>query len=367
MGYRLIPWLCMSMVLCGGRSYCYDNTPSPVDNETRIYSKIIAGGVISGVIVANLLSRYTNIADNASSCRNGNTGGSENAQHIASGKNLRGDARDEANLWDYEDLPQELQTIVMHHARPDLAQAYGFTAPNWLILYGPPGTGKTTMAKSVASLLGGYQETLAASDVLSRWVGATEQTVRDTLHRLVTSARACPERRACLIIDECEFLFPSQETSGGGMSDVSRNVVATFHDFLENEVPQDVTIHVIGTTNRLESIEASTRRDGRCTKVHINGVTQAQRAKVMQKQLSSVEQNVLDFSNDIFRDQNSQIRAQLLSAASGLNPAEISAVIDEVRRHAFQQACANATVCRITVSDLVNAFLARQRNNTVHA
>lgn len=162
-------------------------------------------------------------------------------------------------LWDdiggLEDIKQTLQESVEGALLyPELYQQAGAKAPRGILLWGPPGTGKTLLAKAVASQARSNFIAVNGSELLSRWVGATEQAVRD----LFSKARhAAP----CVIfIDEIDTLAPARGVQGdAGTSD---RVVGQL--LMELDGLQELTnVLLIGATNRPEALDAALLRAGR--------------------------------------------------------------------------------------------------------
>src|SRR5436309_102382 len=60
--------------------------------------------------------------------------------------------------------------------------------PRGIVLYGPPGTGKTLLAKAVATEAEANFISVRGSEFLSKWVGESERTVRETFRKVKTAA-----------------------------------------------------------------------------------------------------------------------------------------------------------------------------------
>ena len=73
-----------------------------------------------------------------------------------------------------------------------------------LCLYGPPGTGKTAYAHYLAAQCELNVAEYRASDLLSSWVGGTEQNIRAMF-------RDCNNDKTLLFLDEADSLFRSRE------------------------------------------------------------------------------------------------------------------------------------------------------------
>ena len=69
---------------------------------------------------------------------------------------------------------------------------------------GPPGSGKTITAEAIANELGIQMRRIGPSDLLSKWVGETEQQIRELF-------KDAEKKKYLLFIDEAEGLFASRE------------------------------------------------------------------------------------------------------------------------------------------------------------
>lgn len=75
-----------------------------------------------------------------------------------------------------------------------------------LLMYGPPGTGKTEFAKFAALEIGRPLLCKRGSDLLSMWVGGTEQNIREAF-------REAEEEGAILFIDEADGLIAERSNA----------------------------------------------------------------------------------------------------------------------------------------------------------
>lgn len=58
--------------------------------------------------------------------------------------------------------------------------------PSGILLYGPPGCGKTMLAGVVAKECSLNFISIKGPELLNKYIGASEQAVRDLFHRLVS-------------------------------------------------------------------------------------------------------------------------------------------------------------------------------------
>jgi transitional endoplasmic reticulum ATPase len=138
---------------------------------------------------------------------------------------------------------------------PELYTSTGAQAPRGILLWGPPGTGKTLLAKAVAAQARANFIAVNGPELLSRWVGAAEQAVRE----LFTKAR---QASPCVIfIDEIDTLAPArgQFVGDSGVSDRVVGQLLTELDGIQGA--QDILL--IGATNRPNTLDAALLRAGR--------------------------------------------------------------------------------------------------------
>jgi transitional endoplasmic reticulum ATPase len=126
-----------------------------------------------------------------------------------------------------------------------LAQGIGRCGSARLLLYGAPGTGKTAYAKALAQLLDKPLLEKRASDLLSPWVGETEQ-------RIDRAFEAAIADDAILFIDEADSLLASREHA------VRNWEVTQVNELLEQL--SDFEGIVVLATNRLDALDDAVMR-----------------------------------------------------------------------------------------------------------
>jgi len=138
---------------------------------------------------------------------------------------------------------------------PDLYAKTGAKAPRGILLWGPPGTGKTLLAKAVASQARANFIAVNGPELLSRWVGAAEQEVRE-LFRKARQAAPC-----VVFIDEIDTLAPIRGKFQGD-SGVSDRVVGQLLTELDG-LQECLNVLLIGATNRPDALDPALLRAGR--------------------------------------------------------------------------------------------------------
>lgn len=138
---------------------------------------------------------------------------------------------------------------------PELYQRTGAKAPRGILLWGPPGTGKTLLAKAVASQARANFIAVNGPELLSQWVGASEQAVRELFSKARQSA-------PCVVfVDEIDTLAPARGSFSGD-SGVSDRVVGQLLTELDG-LQGCSNVLLIGATNRPEVLDPALLRAGR--------------------------------------------------------------------------------------------------------
>ncbi len=138
---------------------------------------------------------------------------------------------------------------------PELYRQTRARAPRGILLWGPPGTGKTLLARAIAAQGRANFIAVNGPELLSRWVGAAEQAVRELF------AKARQASPCVVFIDEIDTLAPARGRFVGdsGVSDRVVGQLLTELDGLE-EAPG---LLLIGATNRPDALDPALLRAGR--------------------------------------------------------------------------------------------------------
>ncbi len=149
-------------------------------------------------------------------------------------------------------LQESVEGALLH---PQLYLQTKAQAPKGILLWGPPGTGKTLLAKAVASQARANFIGINGPELLSKWVGASEQAVRELF------AKARQAAPCVVFIDEIDTLAPARGRYSGdsGVSDRVVGQILTELDGLQT----GATILVIGATNRPDALDPALLRAGR--------------------------------------------------------------------------------------------------------
>ena len=126
--------------------------------------------------------------------------------------------------------------------------------PRGMIFWGPPGTGKTLFAKAMATVIGAAITIVSGPELKSRWVGESEERLRQVFHRARASAPSI------IVFDELDSFASARGTyTGSGVEHSMVNQLLTEMDGFH----ADELVFVVGTTNFVEAIDPALLRPGR--------------------------------------------------------------------------------------------------------
>ena len=125
-----------------------------------------------------------------------------------------------------------------------------------LLLYGYPGCGKTLLASAVAGECGLNFISVKGPEILNKYIGASEKSVRDLFER-AQSARPC-----ILFFDEFDSIAPKRGHDSTGVTDRVVNQLLTQMDGAEGLSG----VYVLAATSRPDLIDPALLRPGRLDK-----------------------------------------------------------------------------------------------------
>ncbi|KZP11758.1 AAA-domain-containing protein [Athelia psychrophila] len=125
-----------------------------------------------------------------------------------------------------------------------------------LLLYGYPGCGKTLLASAVAKECGLNFISVKGPEILNKYIGASEKTVRDLFER-ASAAKPC-----VLFFDEFDSIAPKRGHDSTGVTDRVVNQMLTQMDGAEGLDG----VYVLAATSRPDLIDSALLRPGRLDK-----------------------------------------------------------------------------------------------------
>jgi cell division protease FtsH len=164
--------------------------------------------------------------------------------------------------------------------------------PRGMIFWGPPGTGKTLFAKAMATAIGAAITVVSGPELKSKWVGESEENLRQIFHRARQSAPSI------IVFDEMDSFAAARGTyTGSGVEHSMVNQLLTEMDGFHREE----LVFVVGTTNFVEILDPALLRPGRFEfHLYIPYPDSADRAEILrlydQKMKLQMTPETLDFA-----------------------------------------------------------------------
>lgn len=223
---------------------------------------------------------------------------------------------------------------------PDLYARTGAKAPRGILLWGPPGTGKTLLAKAVASQARANFIAVNGPELLSRWVGAAEQEVRELF------AKARQAAPCVVFIDEIDTLAPARGKFQGD-SGVSDRVVGQLLTELDG-LSDCLNVLLIGATNRPDALDPALLRAGRLDlQLEVDRPSAASRLAILQVHNSDRPLSHVDLSH-------------WATQTEGWNGADLAllsnqAALEAIRRYRAQ-GTTDPTLLEINDNDFATAY-----------
>lgn len=241
-----------------------------------------------------------------------------------------------------EELKEEIRLrMIEPFAYPQLAREVGLKPGGGVLFYGPPGTGKTLMARAVAGEVDAAFFSVKASDVMSKWVGESEQRIRELFEE------ANGRERAVVYIDEIDALVPRRQDNG---STIMARVVPQFLAEMDGfDKKSESSVMVIGSTNEPWSIEPAMLRPGRFdVQIYVGLPDYLARVKLLQRVLSSRPVEELDYY-------------ALAEQCEGMSGADINELGNRMARRAFRKRQADPD-WMITMDDIETELASQPRS-----
>ncbi|WP_433792428.1 AAA family ATPase [Actinoplanes sp. CA-252034] len=235
------------------------------------------------------------------------------------------------DVGDMAEVKQVLtESVLWPLTYPDTFARLGVSPPRGVLLYGPPGCGKTYLVKAIAGTGKANVLSVKGAELLSKWVGDSERSVRELFRR---AREAAP---TLVFLDEVDALAPArgQGTDGG----VTDRVVAALLTELDG-VEDLRNVVVIGATNRPDLIDPALLRPGRLERLVFVPPPDAEaRTAILRASSKAVP---LDDAVDL---------VELGASLDGFSAADCSALIREAALAAMRDSLEATTVTAANVA-----------------
>ncbi|XP_072170900.1 ATPase family gene 2 protein homolog A-like [Diadema setosum] len=153
-------------------------------------------------------------------------------------------------------LRQAVEWPIKH---PESFARLGVTPPKGFLMFGPPGCSKTLIAKALATESGLNFISVKGPELFSKWVGESEQAVREVFRKARSAAPAI------VFFDEIDGIAVERGSSGGGSSVGDRVLGQLLTELDGVEGLRDVV--VVAATNRPDMIDKALMRPGRLDRI----------------------------------------------------------------------------------------------------
>ncbi len=187
--------------------------------------------------------------------------------------------------------------------------------PSGILLYGPPGTGKTLLARAIAGETGVNFVSVAGPEVLDRYVGESEEAIRELFERARQTAPAV------VFLDEVDAIAGRR----GEGHEVTERVVSQLLAELDRAADHPSLV-VLAATNRKDILDPALLRPGRLAR-HVEVPDPDERAR---REILAVHTGDRPLGDDVDLD-------ALAAAAAGYSGAEVEALVREASLLAIRE------------------------------
>ncbi|KAK4542104.1 hypothetical protein LTR36_007135 [Oleoguttula mirabilis] len=198
-----------------------------------------------------------------------------------------------------------------------------------LLLYGYPGCGKTLLASAVAGECGLNFISVKGPEILNKYIGASEKSVRDLFER-AEAAKPC-----VLFFDEFDSIAPKRGHDSTGVTDRVVNMLLTMMDGAEGLSG----VYVLAATSRPDLIDPALLRPGRLDKSLICDMPGAEDRVDILRAVSSK----LRVDAAVLEGEGAHSLAEVAARTEGYSGADLQAVMYNAHLEAIHDLLGNAS------------------------
>lgn len=226
---------------------------------------------------------------------------------------------------------------------PELMKAFKVSARGGLLLYGPPGCGKTYIAKAVSGEIGANFYQVGIADVLHRWLGDSERSIRSVFDN---ARRNAP---CVLFFDEVDALCHRRSALSGTSG--LRTVVNCLLEELDSASSTNDGVYILGATNAPWDVDPAMRRPGRFDRMIFVGLPDAEaRSAIVRLHLQDRPVSGIDVKS-------------IARRTDGFSGADLAHMCETATQLAMADSMRTGQVRPVTMAD-VDAALAQIRPST---
>jgi|GEM_PF-6434857 len=152
-----------------------------------------------------------------------------------------------------EKAKREIQEIAFALTNPEIYRKWGTRPPKGVLVHGPPGTGKTLLARALASEAKAKFFNVKSTDFGSKWINESSRMIQE-----IFNAAYGDKGRTIIFFDEIDTIASKRETS----HDEDQKVLGVILTNMDGIEKHD-NVMVVGSTNRLDSLDTGLTRAGR--------------------------------------------------------------------------------------------------------
>jgi len=244
------------------------------------------------------------------------------------------------NIIDFNDiggmeaLKERIRMSIIHPFKnAELFAKFKKRTGGGLLFYGPPGCGKTLISRATAGECGAHFINISIHDVLSKWIGESEQR----MHQIFVEARR--KAPTIIFIDEIDALGVKRSDAGHTAS-----LVNTLLTEIDGAASNNQNVLVIGATNTPWRIDSAFRRPGRFDHVlFVPPPDQEARESILEIILNDIPQEKLDIR-------------QIAKAAAKFSGADLRAAVERASETVLSRIMNSGKDAVITQKDLLAAI-----------